>query len=980
MDNILEEDSLAWQKLSSKRQAVGQQGMEQYATAREQYSDNEVDDNFQAFAEDSDEFENDNAQMMPANVGNNYNNLLDPMYTILGNFEAYCNHARKNFMPFTELEKAAIKLLLVLRHTKASLDTYEEVMEWHLVSCKKLREHESLRRSFDFLSKEKLFNKLRIRYNMDKNYRNVTNITLPSSKARVNIVWNDAQMVVQSLLTDPRITDEDYLFFNNDPFEPPPDDLDYVEDINTGTAYRETYRHYIKDPKTQVLLPILFYIDAATTGQFSALPITAVKITLGIFNRKAREKPYLWRTLGYIPAVTAHKSRGKRLLKESRHVDAQMPGRRVAKDEGIISKKVKPAQDLHAMLAVVFKSFLALQKSGLMWHLYYRKKVFRFVHFVIFVPFIKADTDEAEKFCGKYTSRSGNVKMLCRYCECPTQRCDDPLANYPVKRMAKIQALIDNKDWQGLKDLSQQYITNAFYPFRFGCHNDQGVHGSCPMEMLHQILLGIFRYVRDCLFEQIGKSSEEADKINALSQEYGELFGHQSERDMPKTKFKNGIRRGKIMGKEYTGILLCMAAVLRSKAGRDILSKKKAFANEKFVADWIMLVETLLQWEAWLKSDRMKKNHVEASERKHRYIMYLIKKVGARTKGMGLKIVKFHALMHITADILANGVPMVADTGADESGHKPTKTAAKLTQKREETFDFQTDTRLDEVHQLYMSEEEMAGRALWNYLDGYKHECGELPEKNEEYTVGGTKLVCYFDRQSRKNVVELRSRVKDEEAFRVEQGLVDFVVALQNKVSEHYNEVPLRTSHKRNGVIFRGSACFKGKVWRDWVKVDWDDDGKLPNKIWGFVNLLKLPQNSGIDFGGLVNLQPGLYAIVENAEYSKEQAEIDMSEIFVPIRKEVGRMQHGLVKELKFYLADVEAFIEPLTVIPDVGGKPNAYFIVRNKTHWRQQFEEWLECDPNDDEFSDEEVLNCDEDADDNYVSEAEISDDEEDN
>ena len=278
LDNILEEDSLAWQKLSAKTQADGQQGIEQYATAREQFSDNEINDNFQAFAEDSDEFENNNAQIMPANGGNNYNNLLDPMYTILGNFQAYCNHARKNFMPFTELETAAIKLLLVLRHTKASLDTYEEVMQWHLVTCKKLREHESLGRSFDFLSKEKLFNKLRIRYNMDKNYRNVTTITLPSSKAKANIVWNDAQMVVQSLLTDPRITDEDYLFFNNDPFEPPPDDLDYVEDINTETP---TEKHTVitqKIRKPRFFSPLYFTLMQQLPDNFRQCPSLLSKL------------------------------------------------------------------------------------------------------------------------------------------------------------------------------------------------------------------------------------------------------------------------------------------------------------------------------------------------------------------------------------------------------------------------------------------------------------------------------------------------------------------------------------------------------------------------------------------------------------------------------------------------------------------------------------------------------------------------------
>ena len=34
-------------------------------------------------------------------------------------------------------------------------------------------------------------------------------------------------------------------------------------------------------------LPVIFYIDAATTGQFADLPVMAIKITLSIFSRKA---------------------------------------------------------------------------------------------------------------------------------------------------------------------------------------------------------------------------------------------------------------------------------------------------------------------------------------------------------------------------------------------------------------------------------------------------------------------------------------------------------------------------------------------------------------------------------------------------------------------------------------------------------------------------------------------------------------------
>ena len=83
---------------------------------------------------------------------------------------------------------------------------------------------------------------------------------------------------------------------------------------------------------------------------------------------------------------------------------------------------------------------------------------------------------------------------------------------------------------------------------------------------------------------------------------------------------------------------------------------------------------------------------------------------------MGLKILKFHAIMHMPLDILYFGVPMEHDTGSNERGHKPTKTAAKLTQKTQETFDEQTNECLKEVHLLELAEQELKGNYVWNFF------------------------------------------------------------------------------------------------------------------------------------------------------------------------------------------------------------------------------------------------------------------------
>jgi hypothetical protein len=141
-----------------------------------------------------------------------------------------------------------------------------------------------------------------------------------------------------------------------------------------------------------------------------------------------------------------------------------------------------------------------------------------------------------------------------------------------------VKKLVDAEDFPGLRAISQQYIKNALYCICFGLHNSHGIHGATPLEMLHAILLGMFKYMNECFFVQIGKTSQLADDINALAQKYGELLHHQSNRDMPKTKFSKGIHKGgKIMAKEYTSVLLIMATILHSTMGCRLLSQNKTY-------------------------------------------------------------------------------------------------------------------------------------------------------------------------------------------------------------------------------------------------------------------------------------------------------------------------------------------------------------------------------------------------------------------
>ena len=146
-------------------------------------------------------------------------------------------------------------------------------------------------------------------------------------------------------------------------------------------------------------------------------------------------------------------------------------------------------------------------------------------------------------------------------------------------------------------------------------------------------------------------------------------------------------------------------------------SVKKRIASDAQVNDWILLVETLLQWETYLNQDQLLLADVHRLRQKHRYIMYLMRRVAKRTEGMKMNFIKFHLIIHLYEDCILYGAPLEFDTSANESHHKASKQAAKRTQKAAKTFNFQTAMRLFEYKLIELALLEIEeDKAVWRYF------------------------------------------------------------------------------------------------------------------------------------------------------------------------------------------------------------------------------------------------------------------------
>lgn len=925
----------------------------------------------------------------------------EPIREPLDEFRAFCEGHDDKFLDLTREEEASIRLMDILKRKKAPLNAFAEVLEWHLKESNEIKQHETLKDTEKYHHRNTLLKKLIPRYNLQGLMPKLKKLKLPSSKVVAQIPYRSAKDCIVSLLTDPRFQDEDYLFWGDDPLGKPPEVVTHLKDLNTGDAFLKSHEKMITKPN-QVLVAVPMYIDGATTGQFSDLPITSLKISLGIHKRETRDKPWAWRELGWVPQTRKAKARGKKLLKESQHLDGRdfemedgegdVDSDLDSEDDGMEVEELDDnededtdaaPQDFHTILAFILESFVELQRTGFFFDLVYKGKMHKNVEIVLFVPYVKCDTEEGDLLCGKYLCRTKHVKHVCRYCHCPMNESDDPLARHKMKTQPDIQNLVQRGQIHKLKAISQQYIKNAWYKVTFHKANRSGIHGACPSEMLHALLLGIFKYLRDTFFRYMGESSKLADDINGLATKYGKILSRQSDRNFPITSFTKGIAKGKLMATHYRGVILVIAAVLRSTLGRELLLKRKKFGKKEGLQDWTILVELLLEWEAYLCKKEMRKDHVKKLDKKHRYIMYILKNVARRTKGMGMKLMKFHAITHMVHDMLLYGIPYEFDTGSNESHHKPSKHAAKLTQRKEETFNFQTATRLTEFLCIELAIEEVQRRiAVWEYFDyaeengesksqedsdkevydgdlggsdgeteehhgdsGVQH--GDQPADEVEIYTGGTRLRIYYD-EERGNLptFKILGRSKSKVGVVWPNELCEFMNQLQDKVIPYipWKELQVLTMHQRDDVIWHGHPNYRGTgLWTDWALVDWGLEGVIPCRIWCFLKLLRMPIGAeSLEHGG-VKLRDGVFAVVECSQYSEEVDAVVESDLFTPLTLELGEeIEKGETPTRQFYLADVEAFHGPCSVIPDIGGHPSSYFLVKNRLEWSKEFIVWL--------------------------------------
>jgi hypothetical protein len=101
------------------------------------------------------------------------------------------------------------------------------------------------------------------------------------------------------------------------------------------------------------------------------------------------------------------------------------------------------------------------------------------------------------------------------------------------------------------------------------------------------------------------------------------------------------------------------------------------------------------------------------------------------------------------------------------------------------------------------------------------------------------------------------------------------------------------------------------------------------------------PENTGINYGGLDGLQPAVLLSSKVRPTLRKNWGCLIGDVCPNKKKSLNGQWCGNRAQILF--GRCGSFVEPVVVIPDIGGAANEYFVVKNRDAWKQDFEEWLE-------------------------------------
>lgn len=870
-----------------------------------------------------------------------------------------------------------LKLVKLLMSKNLPMSSYNTFMKW------KYATDTFEKRSNKFINITQLEKKALSRvYGESFGYKmkpKQTCIKCPSNR-NVDVITYDIDSIIYDLLSDVTLNSVHNLIFkdgnSNDPFHL--SNMSSYGEFNDCEYYRQSIKKYEQEyqnrnnqntsTKKLLVVPIVLYMDETTIDSYGKLTLFPVNMSLMIYNRSTRNLERSWRTIAYIPPISSM----------------------------IGSKSMSPLNklnDFHYILSYILSGIRKIQsvKEGLEWEFcfkeYNNKTYTRMLKFPL--AFVIGDGKSSDTLCGKYQSRS-TTKYLCRDCDILLEDSDNPKIECNFHTMAKL-SLLSQKE---LNDISYHKIHcgNAFHNIDFGC-NPYGLQGATPADPCHQFNKGIPERLPDIVCGRL--SSNMVKILDIHTSCIASKFSRQSQRGMPCLRpFKNGLTEAsKLTANENIGRVFVLYIVfLTTEFEKEIVNFKGRKPDKETPASvirqteynkWILAIEEVLILTSWVYKESHPKALFKGGKKSLVYkrmveFMTNFMSVANRNEGMGLKIMKWHQLLHLPWIIRMFGSLYNVDSSRNESHHKKKKKVANQSQRRMAVLDFQTSKnefrynlflkaiknvgmKIDKIFEMneYNNQENNNKKKINEYInhvifndDDDEHDAQEdnvsisssnnNVNNNKDYNrhKTGSKFLLTFNYEKGTAEAKWLSYKRTNNELPVPSYVLQ---SLFSKLSGYNNSVIGQRIKTIRGFseffddklnqVYRACYNFRNDGnWIDWCMVDWGDEyGELPAQLLLFLDISSIdyelcdvdPENAieydklNMDYAAIIHSANGVGSFQRDPAYTIFNDAYDRP-----------RNSHGPITKISsffemenmFQMIDVESISKSAFVIVDQGG------------------------------------------------------------
>ena len=414
-----------------------------------------------------------------------------------------------------------------------------------------------------------------------------------------------------------------------------------------------------------ILVPVILFDDSTLCDNIGRLVSQPVLFTLGNLSDKTRRSPKSYSILGMIPSYP----------KSSKERES---------DRNSVTTKLEYLKFYHECLDYILEEVHQLENlpGGTPACLPMLGKV----HLHFRLAFIIGDTKGHNDMCCHYNAMSTSLHRMSRDCNIPQCFADQP--SYPCQPVhareiyKTIKGSIDDitarnhvQDARArCRTISQHLMLPTYHKFSFGGMKS-GVFGGTPYELLHLYYSGIMKYELSALYNTVDipknllawfkkrmsrplidsmssrPSVPDASKLKVVFNKVEferririvtRSSRRQSDRNMPRSPFKNGVSDlTKLTGQEYPGLILMTLCCMKGMLPPDQEPLERKFSLLLFLS--LSLLNWLTMPSYSEKDLTMLHNRITV------FLQFYVETVGpireCQSKS-GLRITKLHCLKH----------------------------------------------------------------------------------------------------------------------------------------------------------------------------------------------------------------------------------------------------------------------------------------------------------------------------------------------